>query len=196
MKIAEAAALTVAINLLNEDQGKKTNVINLFALFIQNSSRWYAKNTVKESSHWLNEQTVNTDKGAEMSLSYSWASFAGALLVDGKLLHNQHRCVGFAGCPAEIHAVFFLSPNISVWWKSWLLSCFIIIRHWVYLILVGFKTMVSLPVSGKELVYGHPATWLFGINPCEPGWISCSKMVLMQEDFLQIQFMVNPTDGR
>ena len=71
MKIAEAAALTEAINLLNEDQEKKTNVINLFALFIQNSSRWYAKNTVKESSHWLNEQTVNTDKGAEMSLSYS-----------------------------------------------------------------------------------------------------------------------------
>ena len=171
-------------------------MINLFALFIQNSSHWYAKNTVKESGHWLNEQTVNTDKGAEMSLSYSWASFAGAGLVDGKLLHNQHRCVCLAGCPAEKHAVFFLFPNISVWWKSWLLNYFIIIRHWVYLILVGFKAMVSLPVSGKEMVYGHPATWLFERNQCEPRWISCSKMVLMHQNFLQIQFMVSPTNGR
>lgn len=32
--------------------------MNLFALFIQHSLLWYAKNTNKDSGPWLNEQTI------------------------------------------------------------------------------------------------------------------------------------------
>lgn len=93
----------------------------------------------------------------------------------------------------QIACSFLLFPKHSCLMKiPDFYSYFIIIRHQsFYLILVGFKAMVSLPVSlGKETGLWTLLLGCLERNQCDLNGSPVPKMVLMQENFLHIQFII------